>query len=124
MPGIDAGTDRMSRLPWLFALMLMFVSVGCMRPPMYPQGYGQPMYGQPIYGPGGYSQPGTLVVPPSNGAPQDPGSTYDNPDDDFGAKGDSKDPRFFGGDDGKVPDPKDPNSDEPFKRDLINPGGT
>jgi hypothetical protein len=114
----------MSRLPWLFALMLIFVSVGCMHQPMYPQGYGQPMYGQPMYGPGGYSQPGTLVVPPSNGAPQDPGSTYDNPKDDFGANGDSKDPRFFGSDDGKVPDPKDPNPDEPFKRDLINPGGT
>lgn len=114
----------MSRLPWIFALLLMFVSAGCMNQPMYQPGYGQPMYGQPMYGPGGYSQPGTLVVPPSNAPAYAPNSTYDNPNDDFKTDSGSKDPRFFGGDEGKVPDPKDPNSDEPFNRDPINPSGT
>lgn len=74
----------MSRLPWLFVSLLMFVSTGCMNQPMYQPGYGQPMYGQPMYGPGGYSQPGTLVVPQSNAPAYVPGNTYDsNPNDDF-----------------------------------------
>jgi hypothetical protein len=97
----------------------MFVSAGCMNQPMYQPGYGQPMYGQPMYGPGGYSQPGTLVVPPSNAPAYVPGNTYDsNPNDDFKTDDTSKDPRYFGGEDGKVPDPKDPNATEPFSRDL------
>ena len=119
-PRIDAGTDRMSRLPWLFASLLMCVSAGCMNQPMYQPGYGQPMYGQPMYGPGGYSQPGTLVVPPSNAPAYVPGSTYDsNPNDDFKSNDTSKDPRYFGGEgDGNVPTPRDPNVTEPFSRDL------
>ena len=106
----------MSRLPSLFTLVMISLASGCMyQQPMY-----QPGYGQQMYAPGGYAQPGTIVVPQSNAPAYDPSSTYDNPNDDFKTDGTSgKDPRFFSGDDdGKVPSPKDPNSGEPFSRDL------
>lgn len=117
--GIDAGTDRMFRLPSQFALLLLLAS-GCMYQPMY-----QPGYGQPMYGPGGYAQPGTMVVPQSNAPPYNPGSTYDaNPSDDFKSNDSSaKDGRFFSGDDdGGVPPARDPNASgsEPFNRDPLN----
>ena len=82
--------------------------------PMYQNGsYGQNMYGQPMYNSqGGYVQPGTIVVPPSNSAPQPlGGSTYD-PKDDFKAEDTgTNDGRFFRNDDGDgAPLPKDPPS--------------
>jgi hypothetical protein len=56
-------------------IALLSANSGCMyQQPMYQPGpYGQQMYGAP----GGYVQPGTMVVPPSNGTPYPPGSTYD-----------------------------------------------
>ena len=105
----------MSRFPSRISVpaIALFVT-GCMyQQPMYQNGpYGQNMYGQPMYNSqGGYVQPGTIVVPPSNSAPQPlGGSTYD-PKDDFKAE-DSRtnnDGRFYGDDEG-APLPKDPPS--------------
>lgn len=105
----------MSRLPSLFILVLISIASGCMyQQPMY-----QPGYGQQMYAPGGYAQPGTLVVPQSNAPAYVPGSTYDNPDDFKTDKAGGTDPRFFSGDDdGKVPSPRDPTPGEPFNGDL------
>ncbi len=97
---------------------------GCMyQQPMYqPAPYGQQMYGAP----GGFTQPGTMVIPPSNAPPYQPGATgtYEsNPrTDDFKAAPSQGDGRFFG-EDGGVPTPKDSGAetgsgDEQFNRDL------
>lgn len=101
---------------WLLLSGTVITAVsGCMyQPPMYQQGpYGQPMYGAP----GGYSQPGTMYIPPSNAAPYPPGSTYDVRPDDFRAApggtgtgtGTGTDDRFFR-EDGGTPLPRDPSS--------------
>lgn len=112
----------MSRFPLFFlstssVIVLISANSGCMyQQPMYqPSPYGQQMYGAP----GGYVQPGTMVVPPSNGTPYPPGSTYDSAPraDDFNAE---KGGKFFG-EDGGVPTPKDTGSDtgvQQFNRDL------
>lgn len=78
-----------------------------------------------MYGvPGGYAQPGTLVIPPSNAPPYQPGATgtYDNDvkPDDFDAGSGSSDGRFFP-EDGSVPQPRDSGAgsgDEPFNREF------
>ena len=90
---------------------------GCMyQQPMYqPAPYGQQMYGAP----GGYVQPGTMVIPPSNVNPYPPGgaNTYDNNTrtDDFEAENGSSDGRFFG-EDGGVPPGKEPGPDSGDQR--------
>lgn len=100
--------------------MLLSATNGCMyQQPMYqPNPYGQQMYGAP----GGYVQPGTMVVPPSNATPYPPGSTYDPAPgaDDFNAEKGTSGGKFFG-EDGGVPTPKDTGTDtgvQEFNRDL------
>lgn len=105
----------MFRLPSQLALLFLLLGSGCMHQPMYQPGYGQPMYGP------GYAAPGTIVVPQSNAPPYVPGSTYDNPNDDFKSNGSTKDGRFFSEDgEGGVPPAKDPDaSGEPFNNDPL-----
>lgn len=118
----------MSRFPshvcsaTVLSLLTIFTG-GCMyQQPMYqPGAYGQQMYGAP----GGYVQPGTMVIPPSNGNPYPPAgtNTYDSntrPDDFNAEKGTSGESggKFFG-EDGGVPNPKDSGTgDQQFNRDL------
>jgi hypothetical protein len=125
--------DRMSRFPLKFATRLSLLGlVGCMYPPMYqqsPYGSQQMPYGQQMYSPPGSMAPsGTIVVPPSNAPFYTPGgSTYSTPGtpsqpDDFSKPAESKDPRFFGAEDDKVPLPSDPGgSTRPFLEDLGQP---
>jgi hypothetical protein len=104
------------------AISSLFLA-GCMyQQPMYqPAPYGQQMYGAP----GGYSQPGNIVIPQSSAPPYQPGpNTYDsNPKaDDFKAEPNPSGDQFFRGD-GGVPAPKDSGAgtgtgDEQFNRDL------
>ncbi len=112
----------MSRFPYRFVCASVLVCTvtlltGCMyQQPMYQPGpYGQQMYGAP----GGYAQPGTMVIPQSNIAPYPPGSvnTYDSntKPDDFEAERGSSDGRFFG-EDGGVPPGKDPGPDSGDQR--------
>ena len=109
----------MSRFPFIIMLTVLLSLTGCMhQPPMYqPSPYGQQMYGAP----GGYVQPGTLVIPPSSAPPYQPGSTYDNsikPDDFKRENGSNSDGKFYEGD-GGVPPAKDPDpTNAPFTRDL------
>ena len=115
----------MSRFPSQFIcayalIALISANSGCMyQQPMYQPGpYGQQMYGAP----GGYVQPGTMVVPPSNGTPYPPASTYDPVPraDDFNAEKGTSGGKFFG-EDGGVPTPKETGSDtgvQQFNRDL------
>ena len=119
--------DRMSRFPLKFATRLSLLGlVGCMYPPMYQQ---SPYGSQQMYSPPGSMAPsGTIVVPPSNAPFYTPGgSTYSTPGtpsqpDDFSKPAESKDPRFFGAEDDKVPLPSDPGgSTRPFLEDLGQP---
>jgi hypothetical protein len=107
----------MSRLPLRCFLLLPIAIVGCMNQPMYQQ---YP-YGQQMYGPQGYTQPGTLVIPPNNAAPYEPGgggTTYENNSpgaDDFQRDNGSEDDKFYPNGAGGVPPAKDPatNSSDP-----------
>ena len=110
----------MSRFPLLFIIFIAaFNLMGCMhQPPMYQASpYGQQMYGAP----GGYTQPGTLVIPPSSAPAYQPGATFDSniKTDDFERdNGSSSDGKFY--EDGGVPPAKDPDPNAPFKNDLGN----
>ncbi len=109
----------MSRFPFIIMLSAVLSLIGCMhQPPMYQSNpYGQQMYGAP----GGYAQPGTIVIPPSNAPPYQPGSTYDNnikPDDFKRDNGTNSDGKFYDSD-GGVPPAKDPDpQNAPFKGDF------
>ena len=116
----------MSRLPSRMIVLLPLTLAGCMNAPMYqPYPYG----GQQMYAPqNGYTQPGTLIIPPSNTAPYQPRGTYEDDaikQDDFNRESGSgtDDDKFFKNDGGGVPPAKDPasgSSTQPFDGD-INP---
>ena len=122
----------MSRLPSRFAVLPLLAIAGCMNQPMYqPYPYGQPMYAPQ----NGYTQPGTLVIPPSSGTPYQPGgNTYEG--DPAGADDFTRDTgsgtgtgngtgKFFGEDPGGgVPTPKEPSpagTNAPLTDDLSFP---
>ncbi len=116
----------MSRLPSRFALLPLLAIAGCMNQPMYqPYPYGQPMYAPQ----NGYTQPGTLVIPPSSGTPYQPGgNTYEGDPartDDFSRDTGTGTGKFFGEDaGGGVPTPKEPSpggTNAPLKDDLSFP---
>ncbi len=113
----------MSRLPSRVAALLLLVIPGCMNQPMYqPYPYGQPMYAPQ----NGYTQPGTIVIPPSGTVPYPPGGTYDTDPastDPFKRDSGSGTGQFFGDDAGGVPPAKDPATDgttAPVDRDFPN----
>ncbi len=98
--------------PALAAAALMAGVAGCY-PPMY-----QPYPGQQGYGmPGMMAQPGTVIVPPSNGTPAPlggNGSTFQPdaaPRDDFNKGGGTDDQFFQRNREGDVPPARDPGAD-------------
>ncbi|MCA9049477.1 MAG: hypothetical protein KDA89_12160 [Planctomycetaceae bacterium] len=112
-------------------LVVLPLSAGCMAPGMYTgmpyAPYNGGVYGQPMYAPPqslNQTAPGTLVIPESN-QQYEPGRTYDNdPVDDFNRpSNNSGNGQFYQpGNDGVVPQPRDPNSGgSPFEEDLGGP---